>query len=206
MTSSTSSHEDQSLLGLPYQPANPAILTNDPGVDVTQKSASIHLISTEEMAVCSFWIGLFQRGNLTSPELFDKGHVNEIFQQAATHGLKETTPVMLSDTSMIPPRFIYLLPEPGKDSHADGGWIKQLVTTVQSWSPQKIGIYLAPELVNHQTIQELLIQMMDEMVRVSKISEYYLISATHGLNALLNTAIKIKSKLDHDKINVLVFH
>jgi hypothetical protein len=206
MTSSNSSHEQSTLPGLAAHVPSSSMITGEPGVDVNQKAAAIHLISTEEMSVCSFWIGLFQRGQLTSPELFDKGHVNEIFQQAATHGLRETTPVMLSDTSMNPPRFIYLLPEPSASSRADGSWIKQLVSTVQSWSPKKIGIYLAPELVNQETIQELLMQMMDEMVRVSDISDYYLISATHGLNALLNTAIKIKSQLDQEKFNVLVFH
>jgi len=176
------------------------------GLEAPKKAVAVHLVSALEMGLCSFWVGLFQRGKATPSQLLNNGSLEELFSQAATTGLTESGPVMLTDSTAAPAKFVYLLPKPNSDEAALGNWIDELVKTVTSWAPAKAGIYLAPELINDQANENLLLSMVRELILATKTTEYFLIPGAHGINTILNASLKIKRELEREKILVYVFH
>ena len=178
--------------------------SKDETVALPNRALAIHLISQEDMPSCPFWIGLFQKGSLSANVLFESKNFEEVFERAAREGLAESAPVMLSDSMQSPTRYMYLLPEPGHEIKRRAEWIHSLITTITAWSSPKVGIYLAPALVSQKLMHELLQQILTEAMEKTKLTDYYLQTSTHGMNSILNTALKIKAELD--SIEAYVFH
>ena len=172
----------------------------------TKKTVAIHLVNESAMPNCSFWVGLFQRGAMQPPEVLDAGDFSAIFQKAATEGLKEAGPIMLSDSMSSPARYIYLLPEPSSDELESDRMIPELVKTVQAWAPKKTGIYLAPELLTRQANHDLLFKILEKLISTVNTTDYYLVPGLHGMNAVLNTALEIKALCQSDDCGIYVFH
>lgn len=178
----------------------------EPSPEVPSKVIGIHLINPEEMSNYCLWVGFFQKGSMQPPDLMDTESILELFEKAASDGLAESAPVMLSDSSTSPKaRYIYLLPEPdtGEDP---SDWVKQLVSTVKSWSPEKVGLYLAPSLLTKSSSQTLLKKIISELVISTKTTDYFILPGKHGTNSILNTALEIKADLDKENVKIYVFH
>ncbi len=170
------------------------------------RKVAIHLISDTDAHSECFWLGLFHRGSLTPPELLEHQSISQLFDEAASKGLKEQGPVMLSDALGTKTRYVYLLPEPRGSEESKADWVNQLVETVKSWSPPKVGIYLSKELLGKDLTHELLINILKKLIQNSQSTDYYLIPGTHGVNSILNTSLEIKSELTSDKLWIYVFH
>ena len=89
------------------EPLMEGLHDDEPSLDVPTKAVALRLVSPMEMNMCAFWVGMFKKGELKPPELLDTGDINEIFSQAATKGITEAGPLMLSDSSRIPARYVY---------------------------------------------------------------------------------------------------
>jgi hypothetical protein len=179
---------------------------HEPSAIVPNKTIAIHLINSEDMHLCQFWLGLFQGGKLTPPTLLNVDNCEDVFRKAASEGLCESGPVMLTDSNCNPARFYYLLPEPGQNIPQRASWLHSLVHTVKSWSPEKCGIYLAPDMLTKKDIYELLEQIMHELVLTTETTDYFLMTSSHGLNCVLSSALKIKAELEPEDVRVYVFH
>lgn len=177
-----------------------------PSANVPQKTIAIHLISSDDMPQCQFWLGLFHGGKLTPPTLLETQNCEDVFRKASSEGLCESGPIMLTDSSSNPARFYYLLPEPGNGIKDRATWLHSLVQTMKSWSPKGCGIYLAPNLLTKKDVHELLGQIMHELVLATNTSEYYLMTGNFGLNSVLGSALKIKAELEPEDVTVYVFH
>jgi len=207
-------HLDSTFLTPQHQPTpgvtneDRSLTSDEPTIEQedTIRKIAIHLIpETDAQSEC-FWLGLFHKGSLTPPELLEHQSISELFNEAASKGLKEQGPVMLSDSNGNKTRFVYLLPEPPTDFDSKSKWVQQLVETVKSWAPPKVGIYLSKELLGKELTHELLIDILQNLIKTGKSTDYYLIPGAHGLNTILNSALEIKSKLSDDKLWVYVFH
>lgn len=167
---------------------------------------SLHLVATELDAPCSFWVGLAPEGKQAPAKLMDLSNIGNLLTQAATDGVIDGGPLMLSDTSVSPPRYVYLLPLPSDSLVARAQWIHDLVSTVRSWSPEGAGFYIAPELIEVPKAIELLLAVLSEAIEQAPTRDYYLLTGAYGLNSLLNAALRLKADLDTDKLTLHVFH
>ncbi len=167
------------------------------------RTVGIHLIDTDDMRNCHFWIGVFHRGTKQTTELFNAPSLDKALEEAARDGLSEDGPIMLSNSSVSPAQFLLLMPEPGHDSHRRNEWIEELVETIKSWGPPAVGLYLAPTLVNQRLMQELINDTLKSAMQQTAVTDYYLQTATHGLNAVLNTTLHVKRDVG---IEAFVFH
>ncbi len=167
---------------------------------------SLHLVATELEAPCSFWVGLAPEGKQAPAKLMDLTSIGALLTQAATDGVVDGGPLMLSDTSVNPPRYVYLLPLPDESLIDRAQWIHDLVSTVRSWSPDCAGFYIAPELIEAPKAIDLLLSVLAEAIELAPTRDYYLLTGAYGLNSLLNAALRLKSDLDNPKLTVHVFH
>lgn len=173
---------------------------------LNQKNIEVTIVTEDKIDHCHFWIGLFQKGSLSPAELNDISKAYKVFHQAATLGLKETNSLMLSDTSQEPPRFIYLVPKPNNNDIKWESTVRELIKTVQSWTPSNIGIYLAPELFSDINSQSYLLEILTNFVKNTSVEKYYLFSGEHGINAVLNTSQRLKKAMKEEKQSIYIFH
>jgi hypothetical protein len=180
---------------------------NEPQFDSPKaRPVTVRLVTNEADAPCSFWVGLSAPGAMTPSELMDAGQVPAMLFEAATKGMTENGPVMLSDTSVDPPRYVYLTPAPSADFRERAAWLQELIATIKSWAPLSAGFYISPELIAARDSHELLLQILRETITASTTASFYLLLGAHGLNSVLNAALRLKSELDSETLNVLVYH
>lgn len=155
---------------------------------------------------CRFWLGLMQHGDLSPQQLLDLPDVRGLFQRAATSGIREAPPLMLSDTSRVPPRYFFIMNSPlnTEPDHAD--WVKQVVEALQSWSPPRAGFILSPKLLELPSSRQLLVRVIEQIAAVSKIRQFYFSVESHGFNAGLNAMLSLRLELEAKGIRVHVFH
>ncbi len=172
------------------------------------RAAAVHIIDPVDMEFCSFWLGMFRQGKLEPQDLFgEKANLFGALERAAVKGMSEKDPVMVSDTSVQPPRFLYMMPTPTGDFRERLQWVAKIVDTVKSWAPDRIGIYLAPELVKPLEARDLLHQLLRGLIAETPARDYFLIPGGHGFNAVLNAALELKAELlDEHNISMFVFH
>lgn len=171
----------------------------------SQRPVTLRLVATEADADCNFWVGLARKGD-NIPSGLMEGDIPSILAKAAAEGLTEEGPLMLSDSLQTPPRYIYLLPVPDENFREQTQWIKNLVDTIQSWSPESAGFYFAPELLSSRHCHQLLSQILRQLILASNTSSFYLLIGSHGMNAVLNNALRLRSELIKDSVNLYVFH
>jgi hypothetical protein len=178
-----------------------SISAHPPGRLVT-----IRLVTASSDAPCDFWVGLATKGERSPTDLMDVGDVAAVFEEAATRGVNDDGPIMLSDAQVSPPRYIYLLPTPASDFRNRASWIQDLVQALHSWAPKAAGFYIAPQLVSDREAYELLLTTLAALIQASPTEEYYLLTGAYGVNALLNVALKLKMDVDGERVRLAVFH
>jgi hypothetical protein len=188
----------------------PAITTElAPTVEPTRvqgRVVSVRLAPLAGDPDCNFWVGLAAEGQQSPTALMDVDEMGALFADAATKGIAESGPVMLSDTSVNPPRYVYLLPVPELDFRSRTLWIQDLVASLSAWAPKSAGIYLAPQLVQNPSVHELLSEMLTALIQASATEEYVLLTGAYGLNAVLNVALRLKADLDGEQLTLAVYH
>lgn len=166
---------------------------------------NLHL--TESPATdCSFWLGLARQGEQSPQNIMSQPSVVSMLNEAATAGLSETAPLMLSDTTQVPSQYLYLMPLPESDFRDRSQWIHNILETVKNWNPDKIGIYLHPSVVTSSDAKDLLRAILTALIETTGIKNYFLLVGSHGVNDLINTALVVKNELETGDREVVVFH
>jgi hypothetical protein len=179
----------------------------DPDLGIPKgRPITLRIVSNENEAECNFWVGLFKNGTLDPSTIMDLPSIPQMFIEAATKGVTDSSPLMLTDSFSSPPKYLYLLPTPTEDFRERAIWIGDLVKTAKSWSPKSVGFYLAPDLLDEKNCDELIQQILRELIFNSDINDFYLLVGEHGLNSVLKSAIQLKHEFDQEKINLFVFH
>lgn len=166
----------------------------------------IRLVAGNAGVACNFWLGLARRGPESPARLMDYEDVAALFTEAATVGVSEQGPLILSDTSVDPSRFIFLMPVPDTQPGAQERWLDEVMKTLRSWAPGSAGLYIAPELLAGTAADDLLKKILGRLVEAGKTDEIFLLVGTHGMNALLNVVLSLKSELDGDDVKLFIFH
>ena len=191
------------------QPSPAAAPMAEPEIRLS-KAVSIQIISETQEAdyPCAFWVGLMSPGVLSPGSLLDFPETSAILTKASTQGVVEQEPLMLSDSRSAPPRQIYLVPKPAGDFRHDTAWIQNIVKTVSDWSPEQIGIYIAPSLIRNDLSHSLLLTILRELVSLRVASSFFLYTGDYGFHSVLNAALRLKAELaDEPKAPpILVFH
>jgi hypothetical protein len=170
------------------------------------RAVEIRLVATDAGVACNFWLGLAKKGADSPARLMDYKDIGVLFTEAATSGVNEQGPLILSDTSSDPARFVFLMPVPDKEATARKKWVDEVMSTLVSWSPAAAGIYIAPQLLSGTNAEDLLRDVLRRLVAGGKTDEIFLFVGSHGQNALLNVALGLKADLDGDDVKLFVFH
>lgn len=170
------------------------------------RQVTIRLVASGHEASCHFWIGLAAQGAQNPSQLMDLGEMDALLTEAATVGINENGPVMLSDTNASPPRYVYLMPTPELGFRERSIWIDDLSQSLTAWAPQTAGFYIAPQLMTVPDAHTLLLATLTALIQASNTKEYVLLTGAYGLNALLNVALQLKNDLDGESLRIAVYH
>lgn len=175
-----------------------------PGL-INPESDKLALIITrpEDAADCPFWIGIYRTGLASAKQVFAIENIAEVFTLLTEQGLSENQALMLSDNSGAELRQFYLVPEHLCRNNSQEAK-SLIIKSVEALRPPKLGLYfgletLEPEL-GRQLLEEILISLVD-----TKLQELYLFTGSLGVNAVLNTALRVKHQLSGSK-DLLVYH
>ncbi len=173
----------------------------------TRKSnhVSMRIITNNEMDRCQFWLGLFEQGKMSPNNLFARETLFDLFETAATMGVSEAGPLMLSDSLHRPARFVYLLPEPDENSDLHS-WNQQIVETLGNWSPQSVGIYLSPSMLDKKAILQILHQVLSDLGKNNVTPEFVILPGKQISAAVLNVLMQVKKELHLSGITCAVYH
>ena len=167
---------------------------------------AIDIVFSALDAPCHFWVGLSKPGQATCSEVLDCDDVSEVMQRVAENGIAVQGQVLLSDTSRMPPFFAYLMPPPGNAPADKQMWVQSALKNLRSWSPEFVGFYLAPELIDIETAQELLFDLISRLAEVKPTRRYCLLVGSYGLHRVLNMALFLKAEFERTAIPVRIFH
>lgn len=175
-------------------------------VAAEKRVISISIAGDQEQE-CSFWMGLFKSGDLTPNDIYSFKSVEDIFQGVASQGLRTAAePLMITDTSVNPARFVYLVPALNQNEVLSEDNIEHLARTLRSWAPETVGLCLSPELCGQDIATELLQKMLRRLIHETEIKRYFLMVGKLGTNQLLNAALKLKFDVESDDLSVMIFH
>ncbi len=166
----------------------------------------LKIVSDEAHTACRFWIGLAKPGSRTPSELLDEGSVSSIFSSVTKFGVTDPGPIMLTDSTEEPPRYIYLLPVPETPGAERDQWIDLLARTVGSWKPENLGFCFAPEVIPLSLAGEILKSLIIRLSADIKLKTIYLLMGSLGLSRLLNEALILKQQLEDEGLEIFVFH
>lgn len=170
------------------------------------KTIAIRIMSQEEMDLCPFWIGLFKKGPLPCPSLLDFKQISTLLNKAAEEGIDENESLMLCDSINVPCRYIYLYPNTDIATTDMDSWVDSLTTRVKSWSPSRVGIYFAPNLLSKSQSEQLTLAIIRSLIPKANTNEFFLLPGAYGMNAVLNIAIQLKYMLEQDNVTAYIFH
>ncbi len=181
---------------------------DDPKLGIPdRRMISFHISSGVSVKDCPFWIGIAGRGEIHAPSLLNHIAMEDLFSEAAIRGICDKESVMLTDTLTQPARYVFLMPRPGNDFRETSAWITSLVATVRAWSPDSVGFYLAPEIIVAHDSHDILAQVFRELIATMPgTTAFHLLVGRHSFNGVLNTALRLKSELEGDDLNVFVYH
>jgi len=172
-----------------------------------ERVVALHLVPSQEASRrCPYWIGLAAPGTASPAQLLDEPEIEALLTEAARGGVTEKGPLLLTDTSTTPPRYVYLMPVPPADLEERRTWTADLLGGIRSCAPARVGFYIAPELLVPDLALALLLDVLAELIRELAVREVYLLTGVFGLNALLNAALELKSELEGEDLAVRVFH
>jgi hypothetical protein len=175
-----------------------------PPTKTKPNSRIARIVSKAEVDSCGFWIGLFHSGKLSPTDLWACSNTIELFEEAATNGITEQGPVMMSDSVSQPARFVYLLPSPPSEER--NTWLKQIVDTLKTWEPQRVGLYISPKVLDHSACDQLLQQVLKELLVHTSIKEFCVLPGKHGTNLILNSLLQLKFDIEAKNLDLLVMH
>ena len=184
----------------PLSSGTPLVVQN------SERSICIHLVADDEVELCPFWVALFKEGDLSPRDINSIQSTGIILNKVIDQGVNATSSIMLTDTGFDPPRYIYLIPKSVKTTVLSEQVTPELIPSIKAWNTDKIGIYLAPEVIQDEVRDICLIELITECIASNLLVDYYLYTGSLGLNSLLNQAIKLKDHLSRKKIKVCVFH
>ena len=165
---------------------------------------NIHLVETLDIKQCPFWVGGFRKGKLTPQDLYPLS-TEQMFESASIVGVNESEPIMISDVANPEPRYVYLVPY-GQGFGFDDV-VDSLMSSVESWVPKKIGIYLAPEIFGENKMHHsLLLRTLFAFVEIPRVNDYYLLTGGYGVNEILGITLRFKRDFNSNAKEILVFH
>jgi len=187
-------------------PNTPVIAEQTVFNQASARLCKIQIAYPQDETQCQLWIGVYKQGTLSPTELFHAPSLSELFRQATIPGIKEAGPVMLSDATPNPPRYLYLEPSPLENFRDRAVLTSDLVRVVKSWRPQSVGFYFDPELMAQGAAQEVMSATIRDLIISQTCETFYLLKGDQGFNSVLNIALRLKSELEYDQLRLLVLH
>jgi hypothetical protein len=173
------------------------------------KRTEIYFISSEKEArTCNFWVGVYRRGALTPQALMQLKKTGDIMTAAVHEGVNCNEPLVLAETTTNQDSVVYFLAPIQNEKLADSHlWLDKLCEAICEWGPQSPGIYFAPELLGTDLSSKLLAQVLRLLITREKFSTIYLLLGSHGMHSILNSVLKLKSKLHEECAqDIFIYH
>lgn len=169
----------------------------------------IFLISSEKEArSCSFWVGIFRKGTLVPQQLIELRKTEEILTAAVNEGINCEDPIVIAESKEDGRSAVYFLAPIQNEKLAESHlWLDKLCEAICAWGAEAPGLYFAPELLGSDLSSKFLMQVMKNLISKNKFSTLYLLTGSHGMHSVLNSALKLKSKLKEESTReIIIFH
>jgi len=172
---------------------------------VKKNQVDIFLLESEkEDRECDYWIGLYRKGITRPKDLMQRSRISEIMSTAATVGLDANGPVVVADTDISNRVFYFMNVDRVCDCHAE--WVRSLSSNLVLWKKDILGIYLAPEILENQSML-ILCQVATEVLEKQLASKLYFFIGEHGLYPVLNAALAVKKSFEENSnLNIKIYH
>ncbi len=165
--------------------------------------ALVSCIEPKQAPQCSFWVGLAKEGPLKAKDLSTYESIPKMLEAAVEKGLVDQEGLMLVNTQVKDPFFVYLLPY----SHTSLDlWLDKLVTTLLSWAPEKIGFYVSFDHFSSATYTVLLEHLFYKLITQSQVGNFYVLNDSEDRNRILAMMHQIRRKLEKNSIFLGVIH
>lgn len=187
-------------------PENVDQIAVGPSVTNEIQTTKIFIVNSEkETEACTFWAGVYRSGNKSPQDLIHLKKTNDILSAAVTEGVASSEPFVITDTDEGNSAF-FLAPVQNEQITHKLLWQGELCTVISQWSPQAPGLYLSPDLLGAEISSKLLLQILKRLILKNQFSSIYLLIGTHGLHSILNTALTLRSQMEAESRDVLIYH
>ncbi|MGE0171725.1 MAG: hypothetical protein AB7T49_03035 [Oligoflexales bacterium] len=184
------------VIGAPFEPKQ--------NVEI-QRQVVINVVSGHDPKP-NFWVGFCRSGNTSPIDLYDVP-IEEVFERVSVDGLAENDAVMLVDSTGRQSKYLYLLNVSSMPLENDlDKALNRLVDVLTLWKTKQVGIYLAPTLIPSSAWQQMFTRVLESLVSNLEIEEYFLLTGTLGLNAVVNAAVQVKESLIAMGTKINLFH
>jgi hypothetical protein len=170
------------------------------------KGVTIDVVTRGDDVPCDFWIGLYKQGQKRVGEVAANDQIAQLFQMAAVDGVDVSGPVMISDTLRPRPLYVYLVAPPARKGSDTQQWVQAAMRNVQSWTPEYVGFYLAPELLDMEASGEILFELISRYVELHQTRHFCLLVGHLGYHRALNFAHFLKGELERTQIKTRILH
>ncbi|MBI2602661.1 MAG: hypothetical protein HYW48_06370 [Deltaproteobacteria bacterium] len=181
-------------------------LVEEPATKDTQKCKIYLLSSDSEAKECRFWVGVYREGSMTPAELVQQKKFSDILTTAVTKGIACKEHLTLAHSEDGQANVLYLAPIQNEKVVDCEIWLDSLTQAICNWAPEAPGFYLAPELLGSDLAGKLLMRILKPLILKNQFTNFYLFTGSHGLHTVLNLALKLRSKMQEEDRDVLVFH
>ena len=161
-------------------------------------SNTIYIRTTDEIEldICNFWLSFYTKGTLSPQTLLEIPSIEEALDKAVTTGICDEGPLMLTDSSYLPPKFLHLVPMPS--DILDDTWIENISKTLASLEIKVLGLRLTAPKLDVVQAKGMLYSVMNRLIEKTDIKSYYLYTKDRGINPLLNVVLSLKHASSKD--------
>jgi hypothetical protein len=148
-----------------------------------------------------------KKGNLSCKDLLNCPTTFALLSKAEDEGVDITEPALLAtiDDQGVG-RSVYLTPRPDPQFRDFAVWIGNVTETLSNLKTKQVGLYLCKDSLDHDSLNDLVCQVIRSLVEAGIVQDICLIVGRHGYNDVLATALSLKHELDGPRASIHVLH
>ena len=189
----------------PREPFEATLLDHNPA-RLTRRLVSLNLVTYENAETCPLWVTGYRKGTESPRQLFGFSNLSQMIHTLNVSGINEAEPLMIADTVPIPARYSYLIPSPQDSSMSTATATDSIVAAIKALQVDRVGFYFAPKHFGATESLDYLGDLLSQIIHRTNTTSLFLLPGNHGINAVLNMALKIKFGVESDQLDLKVFH
>lgn len=172
--------------------------------DTKTPISELHLVRQASQVNCKFWCGTTFKGSLTTSDLLASGEVDSALHEAATKGMQDSPPLLISENNDKNPYFLYFFQT--FDAEAVTRSLGHLEGFLKGQEVDSLGIYI-PDLKNQGvSTHTLYMNIIQQLVQHLGLQRVFVLIEPSRYDQTLSDLLAVKSHLEKEKISLVVYH